>query len=251
MSSNEPRMDQPSTFTPTHPFNMEDPKSWGSTIGMMNWDNDKIVFTKRSLLEFLKSCQLTVNTNFSEIQKLPKYATFGRFSQAATDAAVADLVDAEIADPTSDAVVDSTKSTVPRPSRKVVDPPGGKQSVRLFGEEYEEIDALSLAPPRGGGDGVDVEVERMERLKVHVEPEIEGTAKVEEVSEENAGRVSNPPPGFRPTRKVREGPGGASTMGQTLFGGYENETDADRAYATARTAGRKAAAQPNNSGNLW
>lgn len=55
---------------------------------------------------------MTVNTNFNEIQKLPsmldcrhftqgnfieivctEYATFGRFSQAATDAAVADLVD--------------------------------------------------------------------------------------------------------------------------------------------------------------
>ncbi len=53
---------------------------------------------------------MTVNTNFKEIEKLPsgsaarmiiyvsvdltiEYATFGRFSQAATNAAVADLVD--------------------------------------------------------------------------------------------------------------------------------------------------------------
>jgi hypothetical protein len=84
--------------------------------------SDKIVFSKRSLLEFFRyvksggtdngltdrACQMTVNTNFTEISKLPsksvqamqssllttpEYATFGKLSQAATDAAVADLVD--------------------------------------------------------------------------------------------------------------------------------------------------------------
>jgi len=64
-----------------------------------------------------------------------------------------------------------------------VDPPGGKQSLHLFGEEYEETDALSLAPPRDGGNGVDVEVERMERMRVHVEPEFDGGAKVEDVKD--------------------------------------------------------------------
>jgi len=208
-------------------------------------------FIRTSTLErklTIRSCDLTVNTNFSEIQKLPsmstpssklradhaEYATFGHFSQAATDAAVADLVEvsirncvtgftadaqAEIADPTTDNKVHPSKSAVPRPTRKVVDPPGGKQNIRLFGEEYEESDALSLAPPRDGGDGVDIEVERMERMKLHVEPEAEGGAHIEEEKDawvhvaagettadvRNAGRTSNPPPDFRPTRKVREG----------------------------------------------
>lgn len=73
---------------------------------------------------------------------------------------------------------------MPRTTRKVVDPPGGKQSFRLYPEEYEEEDALSLAPPRDGGSGIDVEVERLERMKVHVEPEVEGDAKIEEQKEE-------------------------------------------------------------------
>ena len=38
--------------------------------------SDKIIFTKRSLLEFLRTCDLTVNTNFSEIQKLPSELNF-------------------------------------------------------------------------------------------------------------------------------------------------------------------------------
>ncbi|RSH81715.1 uncharacterized protein EHS24_007904 [Apiotrichum porosum] len=242
------------TFTPIHPFEMDAPKTWGGTIGQLNWDTDKIVFSKRSLLEFLKSCQLTVNTNYTEIQKL--YATFGRLSQAATDAAVADLVEAEIADPSHD---DEPKSgsTGARPSRKVVDPPGGKQNIRLFGEEYEETDALSLAPPPNGGSGVDVDIERMEHLKVHVEPEVDGGATVTDIkdaaasaADNSADRVSNPPSNFRPSRKVREGPGGATSLGAAFFGGYEDETDADREAARAPSGGKKPANQ-QSSGNLW
>ncbi|OWZ63464.1 hypothetical protein AYX14_00402 [Cryptococcus neoformans] len=188
--------------------------SWRS--GMLNWDSDKIVFSKRSLLEFLKSAGVTVNQNFSEIQKLPKYATFGKFSQAATDAAVADLVEAEIADPTTESAIPPSKSTVPRNAKE--------DNFRLFGEEYEEQDALSLAPPRDGGEGVDVEIERLERMKVHVEQEQEGGAKIEDVKDddkEKKDRISNPPPGFKPTRKVTQAPGGKSSVGSILFGGDE------------------------------
>lgn len=93
---------------------------------------------------------------------------------------------------------------------------------------------------------MDIEVERMERMRVHVEPEVEGGAKIEEEKEQDslvpigvlrvkgeewlmargASRASNPPPNFRPTRKVRDGessvkvvangtaPGGKSSMGE-------------------------------------
>ncbi len=91
---------------------------------------------------------------------------------------------AEIADPTHENTMHPSKSTVPRQSRKVVDPPGGKSSVRLTGEEYEETDALSLAPPRDGGNGVDVEMERMERMRLHVEPEAKGGATIEDDKDE-------------------------------------------------------------------
>ena len=40
-----------------------------------------------------------------------------------------------------------------------------------------------MAPPRDGGDGVDVEIERLERMKVHVESEVEGGAKIEDEKE--------------------------------------------------------------------
>lgn len=82
--------------------------------------------------------------------------------------------------------MDPSKSTVPRPSRKVRDPPGGKQSISIFGEEYEETDALSMAPPRDGGSGIDVEIERLEKLRMHVEPTVAGGAKIEESQEDKS-----------------------------------------------------------------
>ncbi|BEJ12425.1 hypothetical protein CspHIS471_0208850 [Cutaneotrichosporon sp. HIS471] len=224
------------TFTPVHPFKMDEPKTWAQTIGQLNWDTDKIVFSKRSLLEFLKSCQLTVNTNLTEIQKLVEYATFGRMSQAATDEAVKDLIEAEIND--FDDSKASSSEAATRPSGKVVDTPGGKQSFKINPEAYVETDAVSLAPAQDGGPGVDVDVNRMEHLKVHVEPEADGGATIEDIPDDrkieatpsdqtNPERQSNPPPNFRPSRKVREGPGGKSQMGAAMFGGVEDEEDVD------------------------
>lgn len=73
-----------------------------------------------------------------------------------------------------------THSTVPRPSRKVREAPGGKDSINISEENYEETDALSIAPPRNGGSGVDVELERMERMRLHVEPVVDGGARIED-----------------------------------------------------------------------
>ncbi|GMK55073.1 hypothetical protein CspeluHIS016_0201290 [Cutaneotrichosporon spelunceum] len=254
------------TFTPIHPFTMDQPKTWAQTIGQLNWDNDKIVFSKRSLLEFLKACQVTVGTNLTEIQKLPsmsssekqsvagtytpEYATFGRLSQAATDEAVKDLVEAEINDP-----VDSKPSSPDGPdglgavpSQPRFDPPGGKSSLAVNPEEFGEADSVTVTPAEDGGPGFDVHVDRMEHLKVHVEPELDGGATITAVSDEKKGdsaapeRESNPPPNFRPTRKVREGPGGKSQMGAAMFGGVEDEEDVE--------APRKRA-DKNASSNLW
>jgi len=61
----------------------------------------------------------------------------------------------------------------------------------------------------------------MQHLKLHVEPEADGGAKIEDIPDDKAAaaaaaaaptgaekqqeRASNPPPNFRPTRKVRQG----------------------------------------------
>jgi hypothetical protein len=50
---------------------------------MLDWDTTSIVFTKRTLIEFLKYTGITVDTNLTNIQKLPRYARFGKISEPA------------------------------------------------------------------------------------------------------------------------------------------------------------------------
>ncbi|KAF7984066.1 hypothetical protein HWV62_17616 [Athelia sp. TMB] len=86
------------TFTPSATFDPTKEKDWQANLGMLDWDTTKIVFTKRSLLEFLKSTGTTVDPNFTNLSKLPRkhindrslrdysradslgFATFGRLS---------------------------------------------------------------------------------------------------------------------------------------------------------------------------
>ncbi|GHJ87006.1 hypothetical protein NliqN6_3408 [Naganishia liquefaciens] len=205
-----PHHSEKSTFQPVHPFDLENPRSWAETAGTMDWDTTHICFTKRSLLDFLKQVGVSVGTNYTEISKLPKYASFGKFSQAATNEAVKDLVDAEIADPSS------ATSNV-HTTRKVTQPPGGPTSVTISGEKYEEQDALSMAPPRGSETATGSGQQDEGATLTHTEQ-----AELASVTMGTDG-IERPPgavPGFRPTRKVREAPGGKSDMSNLLFGGY-------------------------------
>lgn len=86
---------------------------------------------------------------------------------------------AEIADPHPSAppALDRNSSSDFRPTRKVREAPGGKQTLNIFGgdddqDRYEHQDALSLAPSKTG-DGVDVELTHEERMRIHLEGEEE------------------------------------------------------------------------------
>lgn len=130
---------------------------------MMHWDNDKIVFSKRALLEFLKyvydlskqvvlirlghviclstptlprfrnfQVSLLLQSGVDEVE----YATFGHFSKAATEAAVADLVDVRLLHSNSYYGTDSPgrnrrpNSRLPTPSKQIHSPPTKPQSRR-------------------------------------------------------------------------------------------------------------------------
>lgn len=102
---------------------------------------------------------------------------------------------AEIADPSAPTDLHPSKSTVPRPTTQ------GKQGLKIFPEEYEESDALSLAPPRDGGSGVDVELDRLEHMRVHVDKEQDLGAKIEDDKNEEGAQQ----PAVRTSVKVRPG----------------------------------------------
>ncbi|TCD59816.1 hypothetical protein EIP91_011395, partial [Steccherinum ochraceum] len=69
------------TYTPSTAVDMSKEKDWPMALGMMDWDTTNIVFTKRSLLEFLKygprhspldsDLRFQLRASRANIQKLP------------------------------------------------------------------------------------------------------------------------------------------------------------------------------------
>ncbi|KAJ6546429.1 hypothetical protein DFH09DRAFT_1171026 [Mycena vulgaris] len=168
-----------SSFIPTFPVNMENERDWAANLGMLDWDGTSIIFTKRSLMEFLKYTGTTVDTNFANIQKLPRYVKFGKIADSAIDSPAAATVASGSAAP--------SPSSDFKPTRRVRELPGGPRN-NIFADE-DVPDALSLAP-----------------LKV------ESAATVVSSSPAvGSGSAATSSTEFKPTRRVRELPGGPRT----------------------------------------
>ncbi|KAF9002032.1 ras guanine nucleotide exchange factor domain-containing protein [Cyathus striatus] len=158
-----------------------------SRSGMLDWDSTSIVFTKRSLVEFLKYTGTTVDPNFTNIQKLPRYAKFGTLSTpAGASASESTAKEQAQVDVSTDAF---------KPSRRVRTVPGGPHS-NIFGHE-EDDDALSSAPRQE---------ERFTQNSTPVATTDDDPAHSEEESGINFS--SN----VKPSRRVRTVPGGSSSM---------------------------------------
>ncbi|KAL9933009.1 hypothetical protein V8E36_008264 [Tilletia maclaganii] len=67
-------------FTPNTSFASAPESDYAYLLGGLAW-TDHIVFTKESLLDFLKTKDIQVSQNFKEIQQLPKFATVGKFDR--------------------------------------------------------------------------------------------------------------------------------------------------------------------------
>jgi hypothetical protein len=158
-------------------------KEWSSQLGMLDWDSTSIVFTKRSLIEFLRYTGTTVDTNFANIQKLPRYAKFGKIS--VTD------------EPPPPEPVKATST----PTIKEQAP--NRKHTELF--DAQDEGALAGAPPPPEEAFIDLPAAK---------------SPVMEVPEEEAGIHFKSE--VKPSRRVREQPGGASSMG-TLFGDHDAE----------------------------
>ncbi|KAJ7694102.1 hypothetical protein B0H17DRAFT_470384 [Mycena rosella] len=196
-----------SSFTPTSPVNLANERDWAANLGMLDWDATSIVFTKRSLMEFLKYTGTTVDTNFANIQKLPRYAKFGKIADSdfGSPAASTAASDSAAASPAADF----------KPTRRVREPPGGSRT-DIFAVE-DVLDALSLAPPKP--EGV---------VKANVtsaSSAVEAPAPTEAPAEEEEVKTQGNAPsgtGIKPSRRVREAPGGNSSLGR-IWGSDEPE----------------------------
>ncbi|KAI0648211.1 hypothetical protein C8Q79DRAFT_954343 [Trametes meyenii] len=189
-----------STFTPSDIIDPTKERDWPANLGMLDWDRTSILFTKRSLLEFLKYAGVTVDPNFTNIQKLPRYAKFGKLSAAEASGEAP-----EAAGQTSEAVAaapsESSAASDFKPTRRVRDPPGGRQH-NIFGDNIDD-DALAGAPPKAA---------------VQESAEDDGALRSRKTTDSVAGLWdTHEDGGFKPTRRVRERPGGKDSI-SGLFG---------------------------------
>ncbi|KAI0350108.1 hypothetical protein OH77DRAFT_1507173 [Trametes cingulata] len=200
----------PATFAPSDAIDMSKERDWPANLGMMDWDSTSIVFTKRSLLEFLKYAGVTVDPNFTNIQKLPRYAKFGKLSGDASAGTGAS------SSGTDNAAVDqqTSASTDFKPTRRVRDPPGGRQH-DIFGHTVDD-DALSTAPPKPSAPVQDTAPAPVTSTSQDdAAPESEGDKpKSRKPTSSVAGLWDAPDEneGFKPTRRVRERPGGKDSI---------------------------------------
>ncbi|GLB35287.1 hypothetical protein LshimejAT787_0208520 [Lyophyllum shimeji] len=208
-----------SSFTRVDAVDMSKEKDWPAKLGMLDWDSTSIVFTKRSLIEFLKYTGTTVDTNLANIAKLPRYAKFGKISDDATE-------------PEAQAPVDSTDAVAPasasatndfKPSRRVRTAPGGSHT-DIFADD-DDGDALSMAPPKPGAQAASADPAPAPRAAAVADAD-EHTGIDFGSSYKPSRRVRTTPGGpssigslwdekpeeFKPTRRVREGPGGQDNI---------------------------------------
>ncbi|KAF5386737.1 hypothetical protein D9615_001784 [Tricholomella constricta] len=177
-----------SSFTSVNAVDMSKEKDWPANLGMLDWDSTSIVFTKRSLIEFLKYTGTTVDPNFTNIGKLPRYAKFGKLSEGAMDASV-NSADATVSVSTnSSSIMDDFKPTR-RPTANVA-----PATVTATTSEVSATDE----------SGIEFESGFKPSRRVRTNPG----------GPSSMANLWDPaePEEFKPTRRVRQGPGGQDNI---------------------------------------
>lgn len=209
------------SFVPNPNFDRENsnPKDWAYHLGCLP-QKHHIVFTKEDLVLYLKQHNISVGPNFTELSRLPKYATIGKLtlSEGSSETSTAPLPQSapqsESSTQASDSkVVYTSSGEVFRPSRKVRQLPGGgsAQVTALFGSEEEaepepiamvraapaptssnEFEPLGTASVRKTSSG---------NIPAQDSPRAHSTEKHADYEGVRNDAVMNN--GFRPTRRVR------------------------------------------------
>ncbi|KAF7359514.1 hypothetical protein MSAN_01294400 [Mycena sanguinolenta] len=207
-----------STFTPTSPVNMSNERDWANNLGMLDWDSTSIVFTKRTLMEFLKygaiyslTYRFADENSFHDMSSLAKSLTpiLGRQQR-------------RLRLPCPQVLFRRLPPQISNLPGACAILPGGPRTNIFADEEIE--DALSTAPPR-----------REEAAAVSpAAVDVPAGATATEKNEGNATTGT----GIKPSRhvrdscsasvhvtccrRVREAPGGNSSLG-SIWGNDEPE----------------------------
>ncbi|KAG0147943.1 hypothetical protein CROQUDRAFT_721995 [Cronartium quercuum f. sp. fusiforme G11] len=203
----------PKTFVPALALSTNE-RDWQAEIGLLPWTTS-IVFTKESLVRFLKQLEVEVDTNLTQLKKLPKFAHFGNFPDhpsAPTSAITPSSQPVSVSDGNSD-------SPVFIPTRKVREQPGGgsAQIASLFGDP--SADAWQPPPiPTAATAAVVEEIPDAHPIdNSNTSSALNITNSIKQDLITDRPKVVNPDGSvFIPTRKVREPVGGYSTIGSIL-----------------------------------
>ncbi|KAG6829669.1 hypothetical protein H0H92_003913 [Tricholoma furcatifolium] len=187
------------SFTPSNPVDMTKERSWPADLVC---GPDKFYIFQMSN-KSSRYTGTTVDPNFTNISKLPRYAKFGKISSDAP-------ANPEASVPDNNAAVTSRSEDDFKPSRRVRTVPGGPHS-DIFGPG-DDNDALASAPPRPDTEISEPPAQPTEAQANESESGFKPTRRVRTVPG-GASSIASlwdapEPEEFRPTRRVREGPGG-------------------------------------------
>ncbi|MCO5613775.1 hypothetical protein L7F22_068053 [Adiantum nelumboides] len=214
-----------SVFTPSTKLTAEsNPRDWAYELACLP-ANANIVFTKDSLLRFLKTHNIDVSPNYVEINKLPKYAQIGTLGAAQLTSSKAEL--SNLTEQVAAVQTNDKPRSAPAPPA-IASPPAVEAAPAIA---PVPIPAAAVAP---------------------IVPESQAPAlQPTSASRRDPALPHNPdvvtPDGeeFRPTRRVREPIGGGSAQITALFGAVEE--DDYTAEAARESARRRGLLQENNN----
>lgn len=200
-----------SVFTPSTKISAEsNPRDWAYELACLP-PSASIVFTKDSLLRFLKTHNIDVSPNYVEINKLPKYAQIGTLG--AGSAATSSKETEEVQN-LSDQVAAIQTRPAPSPPA-IVSPP-------VVETKAAPIPAPAPKPTH--------------TVSPAAQAPVTTTSRRDPALPHNPDVVTPDGEEFRPTRRVREPIGGGSAQITALFGAVEEE---DYTVEAARESARR------------
>ncbi|KAG8759250.1 hypothetical protein FRC12_009820 [Ceratobasidium sp. 428] len=171
----------------------------------MDWDDTKIVFTKRSLIDYLKHIGVTVDTNFSQLSKIPRFAEFGKISGEAPAAAPAEASATQAPPAAARAPADpSDPNWVP--TRRVRTAPGGAQTFSFGDDDEPAAPAARTAPPPAPAPAPPAAQVQA------AQPQAPADSGYRVVDNDGASWLLLFKNLFKPTRRVRDNPGGRDSV---------------------------------------
>ncbi|KAH9932167.1 hypothetical protein B0H21DRAFT_760841 [Amylocystis lapponica] len=183
-----------STFTPANVVDMSKERDWPANLGMLDWDSTQIVFTKRTLLEFLKYAGVTVDTNFSSIQKLPPFQEGAHSS--------------------------------------------GWDRTDIFGNNHADDDALANAPSSDVAPTVSsVPAQENSAPVSTVQENVQDSRPKSRRTTSSVASLWDPPTesDFKPTRRVRERPGGKDHIAEVVKWSLDDASKINNGDGEVRT----------------